>query len=216
MLSCDSSGTSDLKFWDWCVNSRNAGKKEGGKEGQPWGSWIKTNLFQNTELSAYWTLWHVDTSTLPTSVASGSCFWGQLCFPVFVIFRAWAWVTAQAIFFFFLILARILFQTSLWLWEPNKVTHWGRHWSSGSLRGEVGKAEVRKGGSRTWTASESQAQRGGTSVHITVVPWGSWRNVGSRKSKHTPQRSKHKWPQFLSIVVFQTSISYKCDLEQVT
>lgn len=145
MLSCDSSGTSDLKFWDWCVNSRNAGKKEGGKEGQPWGSWIKTNPFQNTELSAYWTLWHVDTSTLPTSVASGSCFWGQLCFPVFVIFRAWAWVTAQAIFFnFFFILARILFQTSLWLWEPNKVTHWGRHWSSGSLRGGSGQSWSQK------------------------------------------------------------------------
>ena len=128
------------------------------------------------------------------------------------------------------ILAWILFQTSLWAWEPNKVIHWG---TSEAGRGWSWNLNRRSGTELTLGAGCSQE---GPLFTWRVVPWGSRRNVGDWRNKHTPRDIKavfpnghNSWawllftPQVITRLQSQiwglnpTSVLYKlCDLGQLT
>lgn len=88
------------------------------------------------------------------------------------------------------ILAWILFQTSLWAWEPNKVIHWG---TSEAGRGWSWNLNRRSGTELTLGAGCSQEDHCSRDVLFPGVPGGTW---GTEETNTHPETSR----QFFQMV----------------
>lgn len=197
-------------FLDGCVNSRNSGKKA---RKTATGKLNKDKSVSKHRIKAHTKNCDILTPALwPLQLLFVVVFEATLVSLYYISdFQTMSWnkdFSSPSCTSNSFILVWILFQTFLWLWEPNKVIHWVRHWSSGPRRGKEGGAKIRKGGSEN-----ALPQGPGTArkviCFVTCCSLGFLEERGElKRNKHTHSEMPSAiFPngQFPSVAAFHSS-----------